>query len=185
MRTVIFGINISLDGYCDHTIANADEELHDYFTEMMNEVDLLFFGRVMYQLMFPYWSDMAKNQSGTADENRFAEKYTSIEKVVISRTLDHADAVENTRIVRSHPAEELLKLKQQPGKKITIDSISLLPELITAGLIDEFRIVVHPVIVGKGRRLMDDGSLHEKLNLKLVDTIPFKSGCVAHHYLKQ
>lgn len=176
-------MNISLDGYCDHTTFNPSEELHDYFTGMMDDVDLLFFGRVMYQLMFPYWADVAKNQSGTADENKFAERLTSIDKVVISRSLDSAQ--ENTRIVRSNPAEELLKLKQQPGKKISVDSVSLLPELITAGLIDEFHLVVHPVIVGKGRRLLDAGSLHENLNLKLVDTIIFKSGCVAHHYLKQ
>ncbi|HEY8957659.1 dihydrofolate reductase family protein [Chitinophaga sp.] len=183
MRPVIFGLNISLDGYCDHTFPTPDAELHDYFTGMMDGVDLIFFGRVMYQLMFPYWSDVAKNQSGTADENRFAEKLTSIDKVVISRTLDSVQ--DNTRIIRSNPAEELLKLKQQPGQKIAVDSVSLLPELITAGLIDEFRLVIHPVIVGKGRRLMDDGSLHENINLKLVETIPFKSGCVAHHYLKQ
>lgn len=183
MRTVTFGMNISVDGYCDHTTFTPSEELHDYFTEMMNDVDLLFFGRVMYQLMFPYWSDVAKNQSGTADENRFGERLTSINKVVISRTLNHVE--ENTRIIRSHPAEELLKLKQQPGKKISVDSISLLPELITAGLIDEFRIVVHPMMAGKGRRLLDEGSLHESLNLKLVDTITFRSGHVAHHYLKQ
>ena len=183
MRTVTFGMNISLDGYCDHTIGNPSEELHDYFTRLMDDVDLLFFGRVMYQLMFPYWADVAKNQSGTADENRFAERLTAMDKVVISRTLESTG--NNARIVRSNPAEELLKLKQQPGKKISVDSVSLLPELITAGLIDEFHLVVHPVMVGKGRRLLDAGSLHEKLNLKLVDTIIFKSGCVAHHYLKQ
>jgi dihydrofolate reductase len=176
-------MNISIDGYCDHTIFNPVEDLHDYFTRMMDDVDLLFFGRVMYQLMFPYWADVAKNQSGTADENRFAERLTSIDKVVVSRSLDSAQ--ENTRIVRSNPAEELLKLKQQPGKKISVDSVSMLPELITAGLIDEFHLVVHPVILGRGRRLLDAGSLHENLNLKLVDTIIFKSGCVAHHYLKQ
>jgi dihydrofolate reductase len=164
-------------------IFNPSEELHDYFIKMMNEVDLLFFGRVMYQLMFPYWTDVAKNQSGTAYENRFAQKLTSIDKVVVSRSLDSVE--ENTRIVRSNPAEELLKLKQQPGKKISVDSVSLLPELITAGLIDEFHLVVHPMIVGKGRPLLGAGSLQEKLNLKLVDTLIFKSGCVAHHYLKQ
>lgn len=183
MRTVTFGMNISIDGYCDHTIGNASEELHDYFVAMMDDVDLLFFGRVMYQLMFPYWSDVVKNQSGTAHEKRFAEKITSIDKVVVSRSLDNV--VENTRIVRSNPAEELRKLKQQPGKKISVDSVSMLPELINAGLIDEFHLVVHPVMVGKGRRLLDDGSLHEKLDLKLVDTVTFKSGCVAHHYKKQ
>jgi dihydrofolate reductase len=183
MRTVTFGMNISIDGYCDHTIFNPSEEVHDYFTRMMNDVDLLFYGRIMYQLMFPYWADVAKNQSGTEDENRFAERLTTIDKVVISRSLDKVE--DNTRIVRSNPAEELLKLKQQPGKKISIGSVSLLPELIAAGLIDEFHLVVHSVIVGKGRLLIYSGSLQEKLNLKVVDTIVFKSGCVALHYLKQ
>lgn len=190
MRTVTFGMNISIDGYCDHTIFNPGEkhpdyfkELHDYFTGMMDDVDLIFFGRIMYQLMFPHWADVAKNQSGTADEIRFAERLTSIDKVVVSRTLDSAQ--ENTRIIRSNPAAELLKLKQQSGKKISVDSVSLLPELITAGLIDEFHLVVHPVIAGKGRPLLDAGSLQEKLDLKLVDTLVFKSGCVAHHYRKQ
>jgi dihydrofolate reductase len=151
---------------------------------MMDDVDLLFYGRVMYELMFPYWADVAKSQSGSVGENRFAERLTAIDKVVISRSLDSAE--QNTRIIRNNPVEELLKLKQQPGKKISLDSVSLLPELIAAGLIDEFHLVVHPVIVGKGRPLLDAGSLQEKLKLKLVDTIIFKSGCVvAHHYLKQ
>jgi dihydrofolate reductase len=167
-------------------MANPGEELMDYFTETMDDVDLLFFGRVMYQLMFPYWSDVAKNQSGTAAENRFAKRFSAIDNVVISRSLNSDDVnMQNTRIIRSNPAEELLKLKQQPGKKILVDSVSLLPELIAAGLIDEFKLVVHPVIVGKGRPLLDAGSLQENLDLKLVDTIHFKSGCVALHYLKQ
>lgn len=182
MRTVTFGMNISLDGYCDHTSFNPSEDLHDYFTKMMDDVDLLFFGRVMYQLMFPYWADVAKNQSGSPDENRFAERLTAINKVVVSRSLDNLE--DNTRIVKSNPSEELLKLKQQPGKKISVDSVSMLPELIAAGLIDEFHLVVHPVFVGKGRRLIDTDNFQEKLNLKLVDTIIFKSGCVALHYVK-
>lgn len=183
MRTVTFSMNISIDGYCDHTIFNPDEELHDYFTAIMDDVDLLFFGRVMYQLMFPYWADVAKNQSGTADENKFAERLTAIDKVVISRSL--ASAENNTRIARSNPAEELRKLKQQPGKKILIDSVSLLPELIRAGLIDEFNLVVHPIIVGRGRPLLAAGSLQENLNLKLIDKKFLKSGYVALHYLKK
>lgn len=183
MRTVTFSMNISLDGYCDHTLFNPSEEVHDYFTSLLNEVDLLFFGRVMYQLMFPYWADVAKNQSGTADEVSFAQQLTAIDRVVVSRTLDKVE--EHTRIVRGNPAEELLKLKQQAGKKISVDSVSLLPELIAAGLIDEFHLVVHPVMVGKGRQLLDGSSLQELLHLKLVDTKVFQSGCVALHYLKQ
>lgn len=180
MRTVSFGINISLDGYCDHTFANPDAELHDYFTGLMSNADLLFFGRVMYQLMFPFWSDMARDQSGSPDENRFAERITAIDKVVISRTLENAE--NNTRIIRSNPAAELLKLKQLPGKNIFVDSVSLLPELLAAGIIDEFHLVIHPVFVGKGRQLLQPGSLQDMVNLELVDTINFKSGCVAHHY---
>ncbi|QJB34879.1 dihydrofolate reductase family protein [Chitinophaga oryzae] len=183
MRTVSFGMNISLDGYCDHTTFSPNEELHDYFTDMMQDVDLLFFGRIMYQLMFPYWADVARDQSGTADENRFAERFTAIEKVVVSRTLENAQY--NTRIVRGNPAAELMKLKQQPGGTISVDTVSMLPELISAGLIDKFYLVVHPVIVGRGRPLLDAGSLQENFNLKLVDTIVFKSGCVALHYDKQ
>ena len=183
MRTVTFSINLSIDGYCDHSTFNPREELHDYFTGMMEDVDLIFFGRVMYQLMFPYWADVAKSQSGTADENKFAERLTAINKVVVSRSLESAGY--NTRIIRSNPAEELRKLKQQPGKKISVDTVSMLPELIAADLIDEFHLVVHPVMVGRGRLLLDVGSLQENLNLKLVDTIIFKSGCVAQHYVKQ
>ncbi|QHW01019.1 dihydrofolate reductase family protein [Spirosoma endbachense] len=183
MRSVSFSMNISLDGYCDHTMFNPSEEVLEYFTATLSGVDLLFFGRVMYQLMFPYWADVAQTKSGTATENRFAERLTAIDRVVMSRSLNSVD--DKTRIVRSHPAEELLKLKQQPGDKISVDSVSLLPEFIQAGLIDEFQLVVHPVMVGQGRPLLTGGSLQETLNLKLVDTIAFKSGNVALHYLKQ
>ncbi|WP_460675325.1 dihydrofolate reductase family protein [Larkinella ripae] len=182
MRTVTFGMNISLDGYCDHTMFNPSEEVHDYFTSMMNDVDLIVYGRIMYQLMFPYWADVAKNQSGTADEIRFAERLTAIDKVVVSRSLNLVEP--NTRIIRSNPADELRKLKQQPGNKISVDSVSLLPELIAAGLIDEFQLVVHPVMVGQGRPLIEGGSLQKQLDLKLVDTTVFKSGSVALHYVK-
>jgi dihydrofolate reductase len=183
MRTVTFGMNITLDGYCDHTIGNPDEELYKYFTSMMDDVDLIFFGRVMYELMFPYWSDVADKQSGTTEENRFAERISAIDRVVISRSLK--SLMDNTRIVNNNPAEELQKLKQQPGKKISVDSLSMLPELVAAGLIDEFYLVVHPVLAGKGRRLLDIPNFQEHLNLKLINSEVFQSGCVALHYLKQ
>ncbi|SFP55090.1 dihydrofolate reductase family protein [Parafilimonas terrae] len=182
MRTVRFGINISLDGYCDHTSFNPDEAVLNYFTSMMNDVDLLFFGRNMHQLMFPYWRDVARDQSGSAAENLFAERISAIDSVVVSRSLESVEG--NARIVRNDPAGELLKLKQQAGKTILLDSVSLLPEMISAGLIDEFNLVIHPGIVGSGRPLLPAGSLHEKLNLKLVETINFKSGCMALHYVK-
>jgi len=175
-------MNISLDGYCDHTIGNPSEELMDYFTAMMDDVDLMFYGRVMYQLMFPYWADVARDKSGSPAENRFAERLCAIDRVVLSATLDSEDA--KTRVLRSNPAEELLKLKQQPGKKIAVDTVSMLPALIKHGLIDEFYLVIHPVIAGQGRPLFPAGSLDELLKLKLTATRTFLNGCVAHHYVR-
>lgn len=176
-------MNISLDGYCDHTLGEPSEELMEYFTEMMDDVDLLFFGRIMYQLMFPYWGDVAKNQSGSAAEIRFAERLVSIDKVVVSQSLENVDG--NTKIIRNNPAAELLKLKQQPGKTISVDTVSMLPELMAAGLIDEFHLVIHPVMAGSGRHLLDAGSLPEYLKLELVETRSFKNGCVALYYRKR
>lgn len=183
MRTVTFGMNISLDGYCDHTMATPSEELMDYFTHMMDNVDLIFYGRIMYQLMFPYWEDVAKNETGTPAENRFAKRLIEIDRVVMSTTLTKGD--DKTRIISGNAAEHVLKLKQQPGKDISIDSVSLLPELIRANLIDEFHLVVHPIIAGQGRQLLPEGSLQKQQNLKLINTISFENGCVAHHYTKQ
>jgi dihydrofolate reductase len=182
MRNVIYTINMSIDGYVDHTGFKAEEELFDYFTGQMQEVDLDVYGRKMYELMFPYWSDVAQNKSGTKWENEFAERLTATDKIVFSRSLDSVEG--NTVILRTDPVGELLKLKQAPGKKISVDTVSMFAQLAHAGVIDEYHFVVHPVIVGKGTRLVE-GNLAERLQLKLVDTKTFKSGCIALHYLKQ
>ncbi|MHA4895888.1 dihydrofolate reductase family protein [Pedobacter sp. PWIIR3] len=183
MRKVSFCINISLDGYCDHTLGDPSEELMEYFAATMDDVDLLFYGRVMYQLMFPYWADVAKERSGSAAEIHFAERLVAIDKVVVSRTLENVEG--NTTIIRSDPAAEILRLKQQTGKTISVDTISMLPELMAADLIDEFHLVLHPVIAGNGRHLLDSGSLSNIFKLTLVETKTFKNGCVALHYQKR
>jgi dihydrofolate reductase len=103
MRNLIFAINITLDGCCDHTKQVADDETHEYFTDLMREVDLLVFGRITYQLMVPFWPEVAKNQSMTKASNEFATAFDSINKIVFSRTLDSAGD-KNTRIVRRKPA---------------------------------------------------------------------------------
>ena len=176
-------MNISLDGYCDHTLGEPSEELMEYFIRMMDDVDLLFYGRVMYEHMFPYWADIAKNRSGSAAEVRFAERLVAIDKVVVSRSLENVAG--NTTIIRNDPATELRKLKQQPGKTISVDTVSMLPELLGAGLIDEFHLVVHPVVAGNGRHLLNSGSLSENFKLELIETQTFKNGCVALYYRKR
>jgi dihydrofolate reductase len=183
MRNVIYGINISIDGACDHTLFNPDEEIYEYFTRQMHDVDLVVYGRKTYELMVPYWPDVAKEQSGTKAENEFAETLTSIDKIVFTRTLNSADG--NTRIIRENPEAEIRKLKQQAGRKISIGGISLRSQLMAAGLIDEYYFVVHPIIAGEGKRLLEGIGLPDKIKLKLVDSKIFESGCVGLHYLTQ
>ena len=183
MRNVIFAINITLDGCCDHTKMIADEEIHEYFTHLMRDVDLLVFGRKTYQLMVPFWPDVAKNQSQTKAMNEFARAFDSMNKIVFSQSLDSGEG--NTRIVRTKLPDEILKLKQEQGKNILIGGVAVPSQLIELGLVDEYRFVVGPIVAGKGRRLFGGVSLREKLQLRLVESKVFKSGCVALRYLKQ
>ncbi len=184
MRNVIFAINITLDGCCDHTKQFADDETHEYFTHLMRDVDLQVFGRKTYQLMVPFWPEVAKNQSMTKASNEFAQAFDSINKIVFSRSLDSAED-NNTRIVRTNLHDEILKLKQEEGKNILVGGVSIPSQLIELGLVDEYRFVVGPIVVGEGRRLLEGVSLQERLQLKLVESKIFKSGCVALRYLKQ
>src|SRR5215469_2098977 len=183
MRNVIFAINITIDGCCDHTKTIADEELLEYYTQLIRDGDLLVYGRKTYQLMVPYWPDVAKDQSTTKAEKEFARTFDSINKIVFSRSLDSAEG--NTRIVRTKLQDEILKLKQEPGKNILVGGVNIPSQLIELGLVDEYRFVVQPILAGEGRRLLDGVSLPQKLQLKLVESKPFKSGCVALRYLKQ
>lgn len=184
MRNLIFAINITLDGCCDHTKGFADEETHEYFTRLLHEVDLLVYGRKTYELMVPFWPEVAKNQSMSKASNEFAKAFDAVDKVVFSRTLDSAED-RNTRIVRANLHDEILKLKQEQGKDILTGGVSLPSQLIELDLVDEYRFVVGPIIAGEGRRLLDDVSLPDRSQLKLVESKIFKSGCVALRYLKQ
>ena len=183
MRKVIFAINITLDGCCDHTKGIVDEELLEHHSLLLQDADLLVYGRKTYQLMVPYWPDIAKSHPETIAETEFADIFDSIDKVVFSRTLESAEG--NTRIVGRNLRDEILKLKQQRGKNILTGGVSIPSQLIELGLVDEYRVVVHPIIAGEGRRLLEGVSLAEKLRLKLVESKTFKSGSVALRYLKQ
>ncbi len=184
MRNVIFAINTTLDGCCDHTRQFVDDETLEYFTHLTREADLQVFGRKTYQLMVPYWPDVLKNQSATKADTEFARAFVSTNKIVFSRSLNSAEDG-NTRIVRTNLHDEILRLKQQPGKNILVGGVSIPSQLIELGLVDEYRFVVGPILAGEGRRLMEGVRLPEKLQLKLVESKPFKSGCVVLRYLRQ
>jgi len=184
MRNVIFAINITLDGCCDHTKQVVDEEALEHSTNLLRDFDLLVFGRKTYQLMVPYWPDIAKSQSETKADIEFAQTFVSKKKVVFSRSLASPED-ENTRIVRTNLRDEILKLKQEPGKDILVGGVDIPSQLIELGLVDEYRFVVTPIIAGEGRRLLEGVNLPQKLRLRLVESKTFKSGCVALRYLKQ
>lgn len=180
----MFAMNISIDGCYEHTDFNPapSVELMNYFTLLMHNTGVIVYGRKMYELMVPYWPEVAKNKTGNPEDIAFAEAMTPIEKIVLSRTLKNVP--ENTRIVREYPEGLIRELKQQPGKKIAFSSTSLLPRMLELGLIDELYLVVHPVIVGKNKRLFENLLLPENLNFKLEHTRLFKSGAIALHYQK-
>ena len=184
MTKLIFAINTTLDGCVDHTKQIVDDETLEYFTHLMRDVDLQVFGRMTYQLMVPYWPDVLKSQSETKADTEFARAFDSINKIVFSRSLDSAED-RNTRIVRGNLHDEILNLKQEQGKSILVGGVSIPSQLIELGLVDEYRFVVGPIIAGEGRRLLEGVSLPEKLQLKLVESKVFKSGCVALRYLKK
>ncbi len=184
MRNVIYAINITLDGCCDHTKFNPDEETFNYHINLIRDVDLLVFGRITYQLMVPYWPDVAKDPSSTKSDKEFAQTFVSKKKVVFSRSLASADDG-NTRIVHTNLRDEILKLKQEPGKDILVGGVDIPSQLTKLGLVDEYRFVIVPIVAGEGRRLMEGVSLPEKLRLRLAESKIFKSGCVALRYLKQ
>lgn len=184
MRKLIFAINTTLDGCVDHTKGFADDETHEFFTQLMRDVDLQVFGRKTYQLMVPFWPEVARSQSMSKASNEFARAFVSINKIVFSRTLDKVED-KNTRIVRTDLHDEILKLKQEPGKNILVGGVDIPSQLIELGLVDEYLFVVGPIVAGEGRRLLEGVSLPERLQLKLVDSKIFKSGCVALRYLKQ
>jgi dihydrofolate reductase len=185
MRNVIYAINLTVDGCCDHTKFNPAEDLLEHYTRLLrDDAGLLVYGRKTYQLMVPYWPDIAKSQSETRADIEFAQAFDFLPKIVFSRSLASAED-KNTRIVRTNLRDEILKLKQEPGKNILVGGVDVPSQLIELGLVDEYRFVVMPILVGKGRRLFEGVSLPEKCRLKLVESKTFESGCVALRYLKQ
>ena len=187
MKKVIFGINMTLDGNFDHTKGIANDEVHEYFTERMREVDTIVYGRKTYQLMVPFWPDTARNRSGpTKAVNDFAQAFDAVKSIVVfSRSLDTAAHENKTRIVRGDLKDEILKMKQQEGKDISTGGVDIPSQLIALGLVDEYHFVVHPIFGGEGRRLLQGINLPEQHQLKLLESKTFKSGHVALHYVNQ
>lgn len=178
MRKLIAAINVTLDGYCDHTAGIADDELHQHYNELLKSADAVIYGRITYQLM-EYWPTVVKNPTGNKSIDDFAATIDNISKIVFSHTLKNVEW-KNSRLAKGNLKEEVLALKQQPGKDVLVGSPSLIVALMNLNLIDEFQLCVHPVILGKGLQLLKN--INDRINLKLLRTKTFGSGAVTLYY---
>ena len=183
MRKIFFFNMISLDGYfegpgADISWHNVDAAFNDFAIEQLHSVDLILFGRKTYQLMESYWP----TEAAVNNDPMVAKLMNNTPKIVFSKTLDKA-GWNNTILIKNNVADEVLKLKRQAGKDIIVlGSANLLSTLINPGLIDEFRVIVNPVILGKGNLLFN--GIQNKVKLELIRTAPFSSGNVLLCYRK-
>ncbi len=178
MRKLIAAINMTLDGFCDHTAINADEELHQHYADLLGNAGTILYGRITYQLM-EYWRTVVRNPTGVKATDEFAVIMDSIPKIVFSRTLKNVEW-ESAKLANRDIDEEVLELKRQSGKDILVGSPSLIAALTQLGLIDEYQLCVHPVIVGNGLPLFKN--INDKTILKLLKTKSFSSGAITLYY---
>ena len=179
MRKLIAAINMTLDGFCDHTAMIADDELHQHYNELLSNADTLLYGRVTYELMESYWPTVVKNPTGNKPTDEFAILIDNISKIVFSRTLKYVDW-KNTKLKKEGIKEEVLELKQQAGKNILVGSPSLIVALTQLDLIDQYQLCVHPIISGNGLPLFKN--INDRINLKLLKTKIFGCGAITLYY---
>ncbi len=179
MRKLIAAINMTLDGFCDHTAGIADDEIHQHYNELLSNADTLLYGRITYQLMESYWPSVVKNPTGNKPTDEFAVLIDNISKIVFSRTLKNVDW-KNTELKKEVIKEEVLELKKQAGKDIGVGSPGLIVALTQLDLIDEYQLCVQPIILGNGLPLFKN--INDRINLKLLKTKTFGSGAVTLYY---
>ena len=179
MRKLVFAINVTLDGFADDEAVIADDELHEFYAGLLRLSDAVLYGRVTYELLASYWPLAPDLPSSTPSEVEFANEINRVPKIVFSKTLKSVEW-NNSRLVRGDAVEEIKRLKAQPGKDLQIGGLTLVSSLVDLGLIDEYWLVVQPIVLGRGKRLFK--GLQERIPLRLIDTRAFKSGVVVLHY---
>lgn len=184
MRPLRYSINITLDGCCHHEAVQPDEELHRFWADRLARADALLYGRVTYQMMEGAWRPSATGEWPEWMDGwmvPFAESIDRAEKHVVSSTLDHVDW--NAELVQGDLEQAVQTLKEQPGEGgdgIALGGVTLPLALAELGLIDEYELVVHPVVAGHGPTLF--AGLSEPLQLDLVGREELSGGAVALRY---
>jgi dihydrofolate reductase len=178
MKRVVAAINMTVDGFCDHTSGVPDEEVHQHYADLLRSAGTALYGRITYQLM-EFWRTVLENPTGDKAMDDFAVAIDNTPKIVFSRTLKHVDW-ESARLASQDLENEVLALKQQSGKDVFVCSPSLIVGLTKLNLIDEYQLCIHPVVAGSGLPLFKD--ISEKIMLKLIKTKTFSGGAVILYY---
>ena len=179
MGKLIYLMNVSLDGYVetpDHSLdwTTVDEELHTWFNERVREADAFLYGRRLYELMAAYWPTAESDPSATPAMLDFARIWNEKPKVVFSSTLDSVDW--NSRLVSGDVGEELARLRTGFAGDLHVGGPTLASAFIGRGLVDEYRLVVHPVILGAGTPFFP--RLETPIRLRQTETRTFGSGVI-------
>ena len=178
MRKVIAAINMTLDGFCDHTAIIADDEIHQHYSELLLSAGTILYGRITYQLM-EYWPTILKNPTGNKSMDEFAEVIDKIPKIVFSHTLKTVEW-KTAKLAKRDLKEEVLELRQQKGKDILVGSPSLIVALSQLDLIDEYQLAVQPTVLGSGLPLFKN--IRDRIDLKLLKTKTFSCGAITLYY---
>ena len=182
MRKLIAAMNVTLDGFCDHTAIIADDEIHQHYNELLKSAGIILYGRITYQLM-EYWPIVVKSPTGIKAMDEFAVTIDNIPKIVFSNTLKNV-GWETARLAPKDLKEEVAELKQSRDdgtKSILVGSPSLIVALTNLNLIDEFQLCIHPVILSSGSTVLLK-NINDRVDLKLLKTKTFACGAVILYY---
>ena len=179
MRKVIAAINMTLDGFCDHTAMIADDEIHEHYNDLLRNAGTLIYGRITYQLMESYWPTAVKSPTGNKPMDDFAVLINDLPKIVYSRTLNTV-VWKNSKLKKEIIKEEIIALKQETGKNIVVGSPSLIVAFAQLNLIDEYQLSVQPTVLGSGLQLFKN--IRDRIDLNLLKTKTFGCGAVTLYY---
>lgn len=179
MGLLTFGLNVTLDGCCDHREGIADDELHDHFTQLMDAAGAMLWGRITYEMMESFWPAMARDESAPRAMREWAQKLDAKPKYVVSSSRRDFPW-NNTFRVDGDLRGAVTQLKEKTPAGVLVGSPMLGAALERLGLIDEYRFVVHPVLAGHGPTLFQ--GLEGSRRLELVSTKRLASGAIAMHH---
>lgn len=182
MGLLTFALNVTLDGCIDHRVGIVDDELHDFFTKLMDDSGAMLFGRTTYELMESAWPAVARDESAPRAMREWAQKLEAKPKYVVS-TSRHEFPWANTFRVEGELESAIRRLKEQTPRGVLVGAPKLSAALEELGLIDEYRIVIHPVLAGHGPTLFH--GLPRSRQLELAETTRLGSGVMTTHYRRR